>query len=157
MPRSRKWQLAPVFLPGTFHGLRLQRVSHDWARTHWKENLRFQIRFAFEELSCVNVTGEKKQTCYEKSFSIFFKEYLREMNIQTLSWVRAAGQTPRTRRGPTENASDGIQEVNSTQRIILYSLSKKSTVKHLANEGQYSTFWRGLRATKTQLGNTICK
>ena len=98
----------------------------------------------------------KKQTSYEKSSSIFFKEHLREMNIQTLSWVRAAGQTPRTRRGPTQNASDGIQEVNSTQRIILYSLSKKSTVKHLANEGQYSTFWRGLRATKTQLGNTIC-
>ena len=61
MPRCRKWQLTPVFLPGTFHGLRLQRVRHDWAHTHWKENLRFQIRFIFEELSCVNIIGEKSK------------------------------------------------------------------------------------------------
>ena len=68
MPRCRKWQLTPVFLPGTFHGLRLQRVGHDWAHTHGKENLRFQIRFIFEELSWVNIIGEKGKHAMKNHF-----------------------------------------------------------------------------------------
>ena len=43
IPWSRKWQPAPVFLPGKFHGQRslgrlqsmgLQRVGHNWVYTH---------------------------------------------------------------------------------------------------------------------------
>ena len=42
IPRSRKWQLTPVFLPGKFHGQRNlagyspwgHRVGHDWVSTH---------------------------------------------------------------------------------------------------------------------------
>ena len=43
-PWRRKWQLAPVFLPGNFHGQKSlglqgpsvgsQRLGHDWAHTH---------------------------------------------------------------------------------------------------------------------------
>ena len=53
IPWRRKWQLAPVFLPGEFHGQRIlagysprgsQRVRHDWAihthtHTHTHHNM----------------------------------------------------------------------------------------------------------------------
>ena len=43
IPSSRKWQSAPVFLPGKFYGQRIplgsvhgvKRVRHDWTRTHF--------------------------------------------------------------------------------------------------------------------------
>ena len=70
IPQSRKWQPAPVFLPGKFHGQRSlmgyrpwgHRVRHDWA-TQQQEGFSEPLQIALRQMGFPDSSVGKESAC----------------------------------------------------------------------------------------------